>query len=137
MSSIAARLDAYVLRAAERGPFDWAGNNCCQFAARWVAEVEGHDPMASLPTTPDRRAAWRLIASLGGLADAITQMLGRPPIAPAFAEPGDVVMANWPPAVRASVGICAGRTAMLIDEHGASIHVPTLHCIAAWKVTPA
>jgi hypothetical protein len=131
--SRAAELDAYMIRACERGAFDWADNNCCQFAMRWVGEVEGRDPMDGLPETKTAREAWALIERLGGLAEAITQQMGRPPIAPAMAQLGDVVMYRLNGS-RCSVGICGGRTSMLIDEAGASMHVPTIQCTHAWRV---
>jgi hypothetical protein len=128
----AALLDAYILRASERGPFDWAENNCCHFAMGWVAMVEGRDPMDDLEITPNKLAAWRLIHSFGGLAETISQQMGRSPIHPAEAQLGDVVLYQLPDGY--SVGICAGRTSMLIDETGASQHVPTLQCLHAWRV---
>ena len=129
--SLATRLDAYLQRP--RAEFDWAANHCCHFAAGWVREVEGLDAMPLVPT-PDGKAAWRLIQSYGGLAEAITQQLGRAPIAPADAQLGDVVLLPLPERPgRASVGICNGRLSMFIERSGLGV-VPTLQCTHAWRV---
>lgn len=130
--SKAQRLAAYVSHA--RGAFDWARNNCCHFAAGWVRAEEGLDAMP-LVLTPDAMATHRLIASYGGLAEAVTEQLGRAPIAPAQALMGDLVMVPLPdnPA-RASVGICNGRTTLLLGPAGETLFVPTLQGTHAWRV---
>jgi hypothetical protein len=73
---------------------------------------------------------------MGGIAQAITQCLKREPLPSAFAGFGDIVLYQWAEGKRLSVGICAGRTSMLIDETGAGIYVPTLECTHAWRVQP-
>ena len=137
MSALERRLEAYLLRV--RDAFDWAQNNCCQWAARWVTEVEGIDPMAGAPATPTPFAARRLIRHLGGIEAAITHSLQRQPLpGVAFAAVGDVVLYQWSAARRRhlSVGLCNGRTSVLIDDAGATLHVSTLSCTHAWRVAP-
>ena len=38
------------------------------------------------------------------------------------------------PNMRHSVGICNGLHSLLVDEHGASLMVPTVQCLHAWRV---
>jgi len=137
MTSLAIRLEAYVQQTSALGAFDWATRNCCQFAAAWVREVEGLDAMPLVPT-PDAKAAWRLIASYGGLAEAITEQLGRAPVAPADAQVGDVVMVPLPAEPgRVSVGICNGRTSLLLGADGVIVPVPTVSATHAWRIDEA
>ena len=103
--------------------------------------------MAGLPTTPNARAALRLVRELGGsVASAWSLRLDRPPIAPGLAQVGDVVLvpstaitalaAACPPAegTGAMVGICAGRTVMLMDALGAVHHLPLWEAEWAWRL---
>ncbi|MBE7420682.1 MAG: hypothetical protein HS128_23545 [Ideonella sp.] len=130
---LAQRLAEYLAEAAR--PFDWATHNCCHFAAGWVRLIEGLDAMPLVPT-PDAMQAWRLIASYGGLADAITQELGRAPIAPAEARLGDVVLMPLM-SDRASVGISNGRVSMFLADDGSVLALPTLQAVHAWRIGAA
>jgi len=136
---LAEQLTQYLQREAASGPFDWGGNNCCQRIARWVAEVEGVDPMADAPPTPTPRAARRLIRHLGGIVQAISSRLQREPLSAAHAALGDVVLYQWADGRRRflSVGVCNGRTAVLWDERGAQLHINTLACSHAWRIDQA
>lgn len=113
--------------------FDWKTANCCHFAAGWVLASTGHDPMAGLPQTEDKFAAYRLIRNGGGLAGLWSRQLGREPIRPTLAQVGDVVLMPLDDD-RAAVGICAGRTAMFIDENGATAHQPMALATHAWRL---
>lgn len=151
--TIGALLGEY-LADTRREPFDWARNNCCHFAARWVARATGADPMAGLPATATAREARRLVRRLGGtLADAWTHALGRGPIVPALAQVGDVVLIDVallpvpdgaPPApdgaergTGQAVGLCAGRTAVVMDAAGVCHHVPMDEARFAWRLFAA
>lgn len=113
--------------------FDWLAANCCHFAAGWVRLVERFDPMDGLPGTPDKFAAYRLIRRGGGLAALWSRQLGREPISPKLAQVGDVVMMPLDDG-RAAVGICAGRTAVFVDEHGSCVHEPIARASHAWRL---
>jgi hypothetical protein len=128
----ARRLAAYVSTVS--GAFDWATNNCCHFAAGWVRSEEGRDPMPVEPMT-DAKTTHRLIDRHGGLAAFVSSQLGRAPIAPSEAQIGDLVMVPLPdnPA-RASVGICNGRTTLVMGVDGQALFVPTLQGAHAWRV---
>lgn len=129
---VGVRLDAYAQRQRERGAFDWGTNNCCHFAAGWVRECEGLDAMPLL-LTPDRKAALRLIQSYGGLAAAVSQQLGRAPIAPAHAAVGDVLLFKLPGGMPA-LGLCNGRKAFLLTPEGSLGTAPTLEAARAWRI---
>lgn len=118
-------------------PFDWAGRNCCHFAARWVAKVTGRDPMAALPVTENAYQAVRLVARLGGMQQAWTQQMGAPAMPPAQARVGDVVLL---PGACGSLGtgyvlgICVGGTAVAATQAGDYIFLPMREAVAAWRV---
>jgi hypothetical protein len=126
----AARLAEYLGR---RHAFDWATANCCHFAAGWVTEVEGADAMSGI-ATPTVRSAVSLVRAFGGLSAAITRRLGREPIAPTLARVGDVVLMDGLGPCGAMVGICAGRTAVFVTEHGDIAHQPMSEAAHAWRV---
>jgi hypothetical protein len=136
MSTVASRLGAYA--AAQQGrAFDWQAANCCHFAARWMHEETGVDPMSMLPLTDSALAAHRLIRSLGGsLVEAWTGQLGRPPIAPQFAQTGDVVRIALPAPDDEAIGICAGSTAMFVSRDGELVHVRMAHATHTWRLRP-
>lgn len=130
--------------AATRGAhFDWAGWNCCHFAARWVQFATGRNPMAGLPRTPNGRAALRLVQQLGGsVAAAWTRQLGREPIPAAMAQVGDVVLIPAPvlPGETEArtgevVGICAGMSAIVCTAEGHHAYVPMTAAVVAWRLS--
>lgn len=123
---------AVYLQSATR-PFEWRAANCCHFAAGWVELVEGRHPMAGLDATDDAEAAMRLVRRLGGLEAAWTRQLARPAISVALARLGDVVLLPLGNG-RFSAGVCNGRLAAFVDEHGAVVFRPTLEAVAAWRV---
>ncbi|MCQ4163049.1 hypothetical protein NON00_24440, partial [Roseomonas sp. GC11] len=84
---------AALLAAAESRPFDGASWNCGRFALAAVEAVTG------------RRPAWRPAPSLASIADTA----GFPRLPPAFARPGDVVLAPDPD--RLGVVLDYGRVA--------------------------
>lgn len=132
--SVAHALDAYLAAAAAR-PFSWSRHNCCHFAAHWVAQATGRNPMEGLPWTHSVTAARRLIVQLGGtLADAWTRRLGRHPIQPELAQVGDVVHVWLREHDCAAVGICTGRHAALLLEDAGIVMLPMAHATHAWRL---
>lgn len=110
--------------------FDWRACNCCHFAGEWVRQCLGVDVMAGLPETSSRHSARRVIAQLGGsLRDAWTKQLGIDPISSALASVGDVVCVGDD-----AVGICAGRTAVVLTPTDGIAYVPMDAATAAWRV---
>jgi hypothetical protein len=131
--SIAADLDDYLIDVGAR-PFNWAAWNCCHFVSGWVQRVQGVDPMQGLAPTPSARSAWRLRDQLGvSLADAASLQLGLAPVAPAFAQVGDVVAIQHKDAQL--LGICAGRHAAVLSMKGQA-RVNMEFATMAWRMNP-
>ena len=130
--SRAAQLGDYLAQVGAR-PFDWAGWNCCHFAAGWVQRLTGRDVMEGLPPMHSRLTAHRLIGQLGGsLQEAWTRQLGRQPVHATLAQVGDVVLVQLDDVQ--AVGLCAGRTVAVLTEHDGVAHVPMRLATAAWWV---
>lgn len=73
-------------------PFVWGVNDCVLFAADGIAAMTGIDPVADLRGQwASRGEAVRVIARLGGLPAAVAA-LGLEPVAPLFAQRGDLVL---------------------------------------------
>lgn len=124
------RLGAYLAECSGRA-FDWASWNCCHFAAGWVREVAGIDPMAGLPAAATQRGALRVLARMGmTLADAVDMRLGFEQAEPAAASIGDLVLI--PPR---ALGICAGPQAVVLLDGGGVGFLPMAQASHAWRVS--
>lgn len=89
--------------------------------------------MAGLRETRSKFAAYRLIGELGGsLRAACTKQLSREPIVAALAQVGDVVLMPTPDGA-AAVGVCAGRTAVVVLADGATGHLAMTEAVCAWR----
>ncbi|WP_349743934.1 DUF6950 family protein [Roseateles cavernae] len=133
------RLTDYL--AQPPAPFAWAAANCCHWAAAWVAQATGTDPMAGLPETATAAAARRLVKRLGGsLRAAWSKQLGREPIAPLLAQLGDIVLVQLPPeqqleeGVGELVGICAGALIAVATAQGHVAYLPLSAGVCAWRL---
>lgn len=126
-------LAQYLARAVT--PFDWGTRNCCHFAAGWVLEREGFDPMAGLAPTPDATAARELVDSLGGdLARAWANRMGREPTDPRYAQLGDVVIVPANVEGGLAAGICTGDQIAALLEDGAVAFFPLKVGRCAWRI---
>jgi hypothetical protein len=105
---------AALLSAAEARAFDARHWNCASFALAAVEAVTGHKP--SVTVRP----------CLAASADSA----GFPRIAPAYARPGDIVLAGDPP--RLGVVVEAGRAAF-VGPGGLTTAVLT-ECSIAWRI---
>ena len=105
---------AAVLSAAQARPFDARHWNCASFALAAVEAVTGHKPSV------------KVLPSLEASADSA----GFPRIAPAFARPGDIVLAGDPS--RLGVVVEAGRAAF-VGTHGLTTAAIT-DCSLAWRI---
>ena len=103
-----------MLSAAEARAFDARHWNCASFALAAVEAVTGHKPRV------------RVLPCLAASADSA----GFPRIAPAFARPGDIVLAGDPP--RLGVVVEAGR-AVFVGPKGLT-HAPLTECSIAWRI---
>ena len=106
---------AAVLSAAEARAFDARHWNCATFALAAVEAVTGHQPNV------------RMLPCLAASADSA----GFPRVAPAFARPGDIVLAGDPP--RLGVVVEAGR-AVFVGPRGLTTAAIT-ECNTAWRIS--
>ena len=105
---------AALLSAAEARPFDARHWNCASFALAAVEAVTGNRPSV------------RVLPCLAASADSA----GIPRVAPAFARPGDIVLAADPP--RLGVVVEAGR-AVFVGPRGLTTAAIT-ECNTAWRI---
>lgn len=82
------RLNAYIEERTLM-PFEWAVNDCITFGAEWIRRCCGVDLLENIHYTNMQEAA-ALLASKGGIANAITEVLGDPLDKPRKAQRGDV-----------------------------------------------
>lgn len=122
------RLDAYI-ESRLTAWFQWGDHDCCRFAAGAVEAMTGDDRMAGYTYT-DERAALRLIRDAGSLDALVVRALGEP-IPPAFAQRGDVVIADLDHGP--TLGVCLGLLSAFVADTGLT-HRPTLACRAAWRI---
>jgi len=105
---------AAVLSAAEARAFDSRHWNCASLALAVVEAVTGNKPSV------------KILPCLAASADSA----GFPRIVPAFARPGDIVLAGDPP--RLGVVVEAGRAAF-VGPHGLTTAAIT-ECEIAWRI---
>lgn len=115
------------------GPFDWASSHCGHFVAGWIKAATGRDVLSGL-LPAETAAGWvRVVVGAGGWRALVTSCLRCDPVPPAFAQIGDVVLLPGP-MTGGTLGICAGRTVVLVSDDGASIHLPMSTAVAAWRL---
>ncbi|MBT9495381.1 MAG: hypothetical protein IV107_24170 [Paucibacter sp.] len=128
-------LTAY-LAGRQPAPFDWHTNNCGHFACSFVQQVEGFDPLASLPLTDSMAGTRAFIAEAGGMAELVTRQLAREPISPKLAQLGDMVLlplsTTDPEAL--ALGLCCGEQAVILTDTGVHAFVPMSAAVSAWRV---
>jgi hypothetical protein len=78
------------IQAHMKTPFEWGRHDCVLFAAGWVREATGTDPLAGLASWDSARSAMRVIRAAGGLEHAINQRFER--IDPRAARDGDLAL---------------------------------------------
>lgn len=124
------RLDAF-LAAQQHRAFTWGGFDCALFAADWVLACTGVDPAAPYRGAySDGLEAARLQRQDGGLEAMITAALGEP-IAPAFAQRGDIVLLDAE--LRPTAGVCVGWEAAAPGMIGLEF-LPMARASRAWRV---
>lgn len=105
---------AALLAAAEARPFDDHAWNCGRFALAAIEAVTGTRPRL------------RILPDLEATADSA----GFPRLPPAFARPGDVVLAGAPQ--RLGVVVDGGRAAF-VGPRGL-VRQPLTTCTTAWRI---
>lgn len=104
------RLSRYI-RQRRNIPFEWGVNDCATFACDGIAAMTGVDPARSLKGYRTRRGADRALkkhgfADLKAAADALAEEHGFPPVDPAYAQRGDLVL------VETERGQCLGLVSL-------------------------
>lgn len=95
------------IEASKAKPFVWGENDCFTFAADCVFAITGEDKMAKRRGKyKTELGANKMLKRVGGVEAAITSELGEP-MAPAFAQRGDVVY--FVGAMGETAGVCIGR----------------------------
>jgi len=132
-----ARLLIEYLAERPEAPFHWADNNCCHFAARWVARATGRDPMAEWPPTKSAAAARRFIRAMGGdLAGLWDRCMPRS-IPATQAQDGDLMLISLDGLTLTggtAVAVCSGRHAITQDHTGATFYVTRDRAVRAWAL---
>lgn len=148
-SSINAALVRY-LDTATREPFSWPTNNCCHFAAGWWHLMTGVDALAGFAMPAGPLAARHLLLAHGdggqtpyapawALLGLVGQRTGRAWMMPQFAQVGDLVAMSVDglgnaAGVGLALGICCGRTAVLLGAEGTTVHLPVAGGLCAWPL---
>lgn len=119
------------LAERRRMPFEWASHDCCTFAADWVLDATGADPLGDLRGQwTDRASAVRLLRDLGGLRAAVESKMGEP-IPVGFAQRGDLALIERDDA--RGLGIVIGADVAVLTESGIGF-VRLSEASAAWRV---
>ena len=122
--------------------FAYFENDCAGFAADWVAEKTGADPLADLRAAgaplAERQflSAWRIVRRAGGLQSAATARLGasKPGL---MAQRGDVCLVTNGQPIKGlrghSFGVCTGGHIAVPGLQGLDF-VPVSLGVAAWAI---
>lgn len=126
-----ARLAAAIERA-RREPFAWGRQDCALFAADAVCALTGADPAEPFRGRyDDALSAARVLSELGGLYQAMTDLMGDP--LPALqARRGDLVL--WVQTESGeTLGVCCGRQFAAPGPDGL-VFVALDAALCAWRV---
>lgn len=126
------KLAQYVRKRADT-PFVWGASDCCTFAADWVLEATGRDPMAALRDLYiDEGSASRMLSAPGGLARLVTTWLATDPLPfVTTAQRGDIVL--YESGAGPALGICIGDKFAAMRENGVG-YFSMRHAAHAWRV---
>lgn len=131
MLSTPAALALYLQTYA--APFDWQRAHCGDFIGGWVQACTGRSPVRGMARHASALAWRRAIDGAGGFTALVSARLGCAPVEPTRAHIGDVVLLPGDMA-GGTLGLCAGRTAVCVDDAGACVHVPMALALHAWPL---
>lgn len=124
------RLAAFLEERRDR-TFAFGEHDCALFAADWILEATGEDPLGELRGTwQDEISALRVLKDRGPLSTIADELLSAR-IAPAFAQRGDVVLSEI--TGREGLGVCVGERFAAPSDVGVEF-VPMSFALMAWKV---
>lgn len=136
--ALAAWLPAHPLHGQ---PWSWQQRHCGHFAGAWLQHCTGRDWLAGLPCVDSARAAARAVQQLAGpqahLRDAVSTVLGQPPVPAARAAVGDLLLYTGAAGSRLGLlAVCAGTTAYALDDAGMLAVLPAARADCAWPLLP-
>jgi hypothetical protein len=124
------RLAGFV-ESRRMAPFSWGSNDCVTFAADWIAEATGTDPIAALRGRwTDEQSAAEVIGERETLRNWAGAVLGVE-TARVFAGRGDVVLVRL--GGRESLAVCLGDK-LVAPGDDRLIFAPMRLARAAWRV---
>lgn len=118
------------IQAAAHRKFRWGTWDCCQWGARMRRALTGIDSRELFPRYRNRREALVILAECGGMLELVRRALGEP-IAAAFAQMGDLVLADFGHGLQP--GICAGVWSLAPGRVGLERRL-TDTAVAAWRI---
>jgi cell wall-associated NlpC family hydrolase len=125
---------AAVVAAAQQQPYELGQHDCLRFTCQCIATMTAVDFWPRFAGYRTRLQALRTIASIApSLAQAVSLVLGVPPVAPLLARRGDVLL--YADEGGEHLGVCVGSTAAVLGPQGLA-HVPLDHAgfLQAWRV---
>jgi hypothetical protein len=115
LPDIAAELARFIEERRNQ-PFAWGSNDCCLFAADWVARATGRDPAAHYRGTYSSGiGAQRIIDKAGGILE-LARELGLNSTQIGLARRGDVIARDVGNGI--GLGICIGDAAAFVGRDG-------------------
>lgn len=99
---------------------DWSFH-CAEFAGNQL-DQDIWDKVGGCPRSWGEAADLFRRLEVRSLREAVTKVLGRPEISPAFAMRGDIVMAQN------ALGVCRGEVAVFMDRT-----LPMRQVVCAWR----
>ena len=113
-------------------PFIWGEHDCVLWAANAVLAITEFDAAEGFRDSYSTAlGAAKLLKDFGGMESLVTKKLDREPVAPAFANVGDVLMGLQES--QPMLAICNGETMLAPGVEGL-VALPTLSAVKAWKI---
>jgi hypothetical protein len=129
-------LEQYLEACRERS-FNWLWWNCVHFTGGWLLQAEGSSAILDRyeRNTETMLAAARYAKKLGGLRQSYTGALGRAPLPPLAARPGDIVLFEDVSCSGAgTLGICNGVSAVTLHAVAGIDSRSMAGVSCAWRV---
>ena len=121
------------IEVAEGQEFEWGRQDCCLFAARCVDAMTGSSLAGQLQSEyTDKTSALRYLAKQGGIAPAVTQLLGQP-IRWVNTHRGDVCLMPTADGI-GSLGICIGGAVACVSEIRGIVYLPIGSALYCWSI---
>jgi hypothetical protein len=129
-------LSDYLEEMRER-EFAFGTFDCALFGADWVKRCTGIDYAEKLRGYSSPLEAYRIVKSFGSMEAMITSLVGREPIAPAFAMRGDIVIASGldtQDKTPDTIGICEATNCFFPKHPRGLVALPRTLARLAWRI---